>query len=259
MKTILIPFDFSKAAINAFKYAVEFASKEPKMSLYLLYILPEEVEQSEISEKLDEFIAPYQQPTNPEIKVMIEQGELTPVVLKVKKSLLIDLVIIGTRGLQVAREETSSGTSKFIKDADLPVLVVPVTTEKFSLKTIILTVGKEKIADRKVLYTLLEIARRFDAKVHLLTVDKGSELMGYSENDESNENIIEYFLEMFYSHHSFMENDDIEQGIKDYLEKYPAEMLAIMPKTHLKDGKASEGKLTQVLTLHSNQPLLVLD
>ncbi len=259
MNTILIPFDFSKAAINAFHYAIEFAMKEPTISLYLLHLLPEDGDKNEVSDKLDDFIAPYQQPMHPEIKVMIKQGELTPVVLKVREDFQIDLVIIGTRGLSVAREGMSSHTSEFIHDADLPVLVIPVTVKKFHLKTIILTVGKEKIADRKVLYTLLEIARRFGAKVHLLTVDKGAKVMGYSENDESNENTIEYFLEMFYSHHSFMENEDIEQGIKDYLKKHPADMLAIMPKTHLKDGKASEGKLTQVLTLHSHQPLLVLD
>ena len=119
--------------------------------------------------------------------------------------------------------------------------------------------GKEKIADRNVLFTLLDVARRFKAKVHLLTVDKGSKLMGYSEYDEINERTIEYFLEDFYSHHAYLENEDIEEGIKQYLESHNIDMLAIMPKTHLENGKASKGKLTNILTLHSDKPLLVLD
>ena len=112
---------------------------------------------------------------------------------------------------------------------------------------------------RTPLYVLLDVSRRFNARVHVLTVHQATVEMGYSEEDESNETTLQYFLEMFYSHHSFAENEDIEQGIKEYIEKYDIDMLAIMPKTHLKNNEASEGRLTRHLTLHSDIPLLVLD
>jgi hypothetical protein len=95
--------------------------------------------------------------------------------------------------------------------------------------------------------------------VHVLTVQKTPVEVAYSEVDESNENTLQYFLEMFYSHHSFAENEDIEKGILTYIEKNDIDMLAIMPNTHLKNGVASEGRLTRFLTLHTNVPLLVLD
>ena len=64
---------------------------------------------------------------------------------------------------------------------------------------------------------------------------------------------------MFYSHHSFAENEDIEQGINDYIQSRKMDMLAILPKTHLSEDQASEGRLTRLLTLHTDIPLLVLD
>ncbi|SFC39573.1 Nucleotide-binding universal stress protein, UspA family [Zunongwangia mangrovi] len=259
MKTVLIPFDFSKASLNALKYAVEFAKQKPIVTVYLLRILPENANEAEVKAKLDEVIADYNKPGFPEIKTLVKQGETAPVIVELRDELNIDLVIIGTRGSKVKREDMTSNTSKFIQQADLPVLVIPENSKYFSLKTIILTMGKEKIADRNVLFTLLDVARRFKAKVHLLTVDKGSKLMGYSEYDEINERTIEYFLEDFYSHHAYLENEDIEEGIKQYLESHNIDMLAIMPKTHLENGKASKGKLTNILTLHSDKPLLVLD
>ncbi|MCL6220092.1 universal stress protein [Zunongwangia pacifica] len=261
MKTVLIPFDFSKASLNALKYAVEFAKQKPIVTVYLLRILSEGADEDENEEKkkLYEVIAEYDKPEYPEIIPMVKQGKLAPVILKLREELNIDLVIVGTRGSKVERENMTSNTSKFVQQADLPVLVIPEKSKEFSLKTIVLTMGKEKIPDRNVLYTLLDIARRFKAKVHLLTVDKDSNLLGYSDYDEINEKTIEYFLEMFYSHHTFLENEDIEEGIKQYIENHNADMLAIMPKTHLEKPKASQGKLTNILTLHSDKPLLVLD
>ena len=84
-------------------------------------------------------------------------------------------------------------------------------------------------------------------------------MMGDSEYDEFNEKTIEYFLEMFYSHHTFIANEDIVEGINQYLEKQHIDMLAIMPKTHLEKDKASQGKLTNILTIYSEKPLLILD
>ncbi|MFD1079757.1 adenine nucleotide alpha hydrolase family protein, partial [Longispora fulva] len=122
-----------------------------------------------------------------------------------------------------------------------------------------LSVGQEHIADRSPLYVLLEVSRKFKAQVHVLTVQKTPVAVAYSEVDESNENTLQYYLEMFYSHHSFSENEDIEKGILEYIEKHDIDMVAIMPNTHLKIGEPSEGRLTRFLTLHSNVPLLVLD
>lgn len=259
MKNILIPFDFSEVSLNALEYAVKFADQDPHITLSLLHITDGTVREEEINERFREVIKKYESPLNPSFETYVRQGELTTTILNLQKELKIDLVIMGTKGAEIGEEDIATRTSRFVKEADLPVLVIPEKVKMFRLNTIILTIGREKIADRSPLYVLLDVSRKFKAQVHVLTVHKSQVASGYSEDDESNENTLQYFLEMFYSHHSFSESEDIEKGILEYIEKHDVDMLAIMPRTHLNNENASQGRLTNLLTLHTNVPLLVLD
>ncbi|MCY2686438.1 universal stress protein [Salinimicrobium sp. TH3] len=259
MKNILIPFDFSEVSKNALEYAVKFADKDPLINLFLLNIANSNNDLNASEENFKKIIKKYNKPLFPEIHTMVKTGELVPSIIQLQKELKIDLIIMGTRGANLEEENIKTTTSRLVQEADLPVLVIPEKYKKFRLNTIILSLGNEKIADRSPLYVLLEVSRRHNAQVHVLTIQQKEMAMGYSEDDESNENTLNYFLEMFYSHHSFHENEDIEKGILEYITKNDMDMLAIMPKTHLPGSEASPGRLTRLLTLHSNVPLLVLD
>ncbi|MGB7786843.1 MAG: universal stress protein [Salinimicrobium sp.] len=259
MKNILVPLDFSKVSINALDYAVKFAGQDPSIQLYLLHIKDGNLLEEQIKEKFDKLTKKYENPLNPQLHELVRSGELVSTIIEIQQKMEIDLIIMGTKGAEMGEEDLVTRTSRFVHEADLPVLVIPEKFKKFRLETIILSVGQERIADRSPLYVLLDVSRRFKARVHVLTVQKTPVAASYSEDDESNENTLQYFLEMFYSHHSFAENEDIEKGILEYIEKYDIDMLAIMPNTHLKNGIPSEGRLTRYLTLHTNVPLLVLD
>jgi hypothetical protein len=166
---------------------------------------------------------------------------------------------MGTKGAEKSEENEVSLTSKFVLAADLPVLVIPATYQQYQLQKIVLALGDEKIQDTSALNTLLDVSNASQAEVHVLTVSGNKEIMGYSRADQHNENTLQYYLEMFYSHHSFAENEDIVQGIDDYINKREIDMLAIMPRTHSKEGKPSKGRLTEAVTLKSNVPILILD
>lgn len=259
MKNILIPFDFSEVSKNALEYAVKFADKDPLINLFLLNVTNENSDTGTIRENLKKVIKKFRKPLSPEIYTLVQTGEFVPSIIQLQKELKVDLIIMGTRGAEPGEDNIATTTSKLVHEADLPVLVIPEKYKKFRLNTIILSLGNEKIADRSPLYTLLEVSRKHQAQVHVLTIQQKEMAMGYTEDDESNEATLNYFLEMFYSHHTFHESGDIEQGILDYIKKNDMDMLAIMPKTHLPGSEASPGRLTNLLTLHSNVHLLVLD
>lgn len=259
MKNILIPFDFSEVSKNALEYAVRFADKDPLINLFLLNIADGNTDVNATEENFSKVTKKYKKPLFPEIHTLIRTGELVPSIIQLQKELKIDLIIMGTRGAKPGEESIVTTTSRLVEEADLPVLVIPERYRKFRLNTIILSLGNEKIADRSPLYVLLEVSRKHKAQVHVLTIQQHEMAMGYSEDDESNEATLNYFLEMFYSHHTFHENEDIEKGLLEYIEKNDMDMLAIMPKNHLPGEDASPGRLTRLLTLHSNVPLLVLD
>lgn len=259
MKNILIPFDFSEVSKNALDYAVKFSDPDPSIALHLLHISDGSITTKEINERFEEVLAKYKSPLYPKLYPIVKKGNLIPSIIDIQEELNVDLIIMGTSGADLEEEDLVTRTSLFVQAADLPILVIPEKFKKFRLDSIILSMGQEEIADRSPLYMLLEVSRKFQAKVHVLTVQSTPVAVAHSEVDESNENTLQYFLDMFYSHHSFTENDDIEKGILGYIEKYDMDMLAIMPRTHLKNGEASQGRLTRFLTLHTNVPLLVLD
>ena len=108
-----------------------------------------------------------------------------------------------------------------------PVITVPNNKELETPKEIALVLGKEEIETPKLLELLLEIARAFNAKVHVLTIYKASI---YKEEVmvESNENMLDYYLEHFYSEHNFEQNEDVEQGILDFVVEKEIDLLAII-------------------------------
>lgn len=260
MKNLLVPFDFSDVSINALEYAIQFATGPEIAKINLLYITNSkmEVQEDELQNRFKELVQKYEGSTKPEISYHISTGDFTDTMVNFHKSLDIELIIMGTSGEQGAESEITK-TSKFVLDADLAVLVVPVSYKLFNLEKILLALGEDVMHDTSTLIMLLDVSRTFNAKVDVLTINRTTESAGYSEADESNENTLQYYLEMFYSHHSFSENEDILEGIDNYIKKNNVDLLAIMPKTHATDAQPSKGKLTREVTLKSAIPILILD
>ncbi len=258
IKKILIPFDFSKASKNALEYAVRFSGDDENIHLHLLYVAMPEQHRSKdvINKNFSELTGTYEKALKNPIVWSIGEGNLAETILANQKSKSSDLIIMGTKSIG-EEQDSDTNSSNLVMEADCPVLIVPEEDKEFSLEKIALTIGKNEIDDAKVLNILLDIARRFNAQVHVLTID--NEGSGYSPIDEKNETILEYYLENFYSHHSFPENTDIEEGILDYVENHEIDMLAIMPRNHTKRSTPSKGRLTKLLALHAQVPLLTLD
>lgn len=261
MKNLLIPFDFSEVSVNALNYAVKFAEGNHKKKIHLLYIYGSNIDfdQQELQEKFLSLIQEYKGVESPEIDFIIKTGNFTKTIVDVYKEREIDLVLMGTKGSEEGEESDVTRTSKFVLEADLPVLVIPVSQQYFKLEKILLALGEDIMHDNSTLNVLLDVSRNFSAKVDVLTVSRSAQSVGYSPADEANENTLQYYLEMFYSHHSFAENEDIIEGIDNYIRKNEVDMLAIMPKTHSKDSSPSKGKLTREITIKSNIPVLILD
>lgn len=260
MKNILVPFDFSKAAVNALEYAIKFADNDVNLTIYLLHILNGDEDKKKTVAKLKEAISKYNRPEAPYLKSIIREGDLSQTIIDLREELEAELIIMGTGGAPDPKcENIATCTSDFVQRADLPVLVIPESTTNFKIENIVLTVGKEKIIDTAPLHLLLDVSKKFNAKVQVLTVHKHEKDLGYTQDDQANESILQYYLESSYSQHAFVENEDITEGINEYIIKREMDMLAIMPNTHLKNGDSSKGRLTKLLTLYADIPLLILD
>lgn len=255
ISTILIPFDFTEISLRALKYAAHYVGNDEHLKIVLAHVSNDDTlvdfrKAFKSSEKK------YQKGLKNKIEWVSVSGELTDALIKLQKKEDIDLIIMGTSG---GSDLGPTNTSNLVLKADCPVLVVPSDFDEFRLKNIALVLGKEAIDDTGVLATLLDVARRFDAKVHVITIENRPETFGYSETDEKNENTIQYYLENFYSEHVFIENPNVLDGILNYATQRDIDVITILPRNHTKHSKPSEGQLTELLTLHSPIPILAID
>lgn len=256
-KKILVPYDFSIASENGVQYAIDFAGARPGVDLLICLIADEE--DPERFEKGRKFIL------SRITKIFRGEVSWTYLIPGSVKGLLekcdeekVDMVIIGTSGAR--GEATTTKTSELVLGAKFPVLVVPPgKREDFSLRRIALVLGPNEIDDPNLLHTLLQIARRFNATVTVLTIAGEGQNLGYTEEEERNEHLLEYYLESFYSHHVYIKNEDVVEGIFDYIEAHDIDMVAILPNKHVKKGTPSEGRLTRILAQQATTPLLTIE
>jgi len=255
VKKILIPFDFSEASLNALNYAVNFSNKEEEMELELLHIISSDIEViNNIDSDLKRIASKYTNDLKKPIKWSIHTTTLSDTVLKYQQQQKFDLIIMGTKG---THEDENTTTAKLIHKIDCSILVVPEKYKKFALKKIALTIDKNKINDTDILKILLDTTRRFDASVEVITILNNES--AYSNADDHNENLLQYYLENFYSDHSFIRSSDIEKGIFDFVKDHNIDMLTILPRNHAKKMTPSKGKLVNLIAKHSKIPVLALD
>ncbi|MDT0605749.1 universal stress protein [Croceitalea rosinachiae] len=260
IKKILIPFDFTEPALAALSYTLDFIGFENPIQVQAVYASTSEVsdfDKKKAEEDFDNIVKSLNKRTTLKPQILVAVGDLVDVILTTRKEQKSDLVIMGTLG-DISIDAHVTNTSKLVLEVDCPVITIPFGSEIMVPKEIALVLGKEEIEDPKVLSLLLQIARSFNAKVHVLTIYKES-IYGENVIVESNEDTLEYYLEHFYSEHNFEKNQDIEQGILDYIEEKNIDLLAILPRNHAQKTKASEGRLTKLLTLHSTVPVLTID
>ena len=254
ISTILVPFDFSETAQKALGYVAEFTGRNDDIQIVLAHISKDGNFKTP-QERIEELEEKYHAVLKNKLEWVTREGTLTEALLDIRKTKEIDLVIMGTHGTH--REETN--TSKLVMAAECPVLVIPVDYKDFQLKRIALVLGKEEIDEPGDLGILLEVARRFNAKVHVVTIANEPGSYGYSKEDEKNENTIAYYLENFYADRVFIKNTDIVDGILSYASKKNMDLIAILPRNHTRHSDPSEGQLTQLLTLESKIPVLAID
>lgn len=260
LNKILVPFDFSEASLNALEYVANFVGTERSVEILALYVSAMQIDEVD-EKKLERDFEKVLESINMKLKVVPKfktlTGNVTRTILSTQQSSGADLIMMGTMGDKVT-DEAITNTSKLVLDANCPVISIPYGCPIREPKNIALVMGGEKIEDKEVLKTLLDIARTFDSKVHVLTIYKESVYDEAMAGDNS-ENLLEYYLEHFYAEHTFSKNQDVEEGILEYINEKNIDMLSILPRNHAERSTPSEGRLTKLLTLHSEIPVLALD
>lgn len=233
MKKILFPTDFSEVANNAFVHALEFA-KVVHAELVLLHtfelpvydnqffpenyaVIYDSLELSQFDVFKDEIpklraIAEAHHLDKIKMTHRLMDGDLLSNIRKSIKEDKIDFVIMGTSGATGWEAFfVGTNTGSVITGIDIPMLCVPLEAKFKKIKTIGFTT-RFRAKDKKALKTVLDIAKKTNAKVKCLYVKTSS-------SDVSKETIEKWETELMQEPIEFfvITSDAVKETILDFI------------------------------------------
>jgi len=185
MKKILVPCDFSDSAMQAFRFAVELATKSGgEITLAHIIELPvmhdtalaptlnfEEAflkDMKESAEKNFDTMKEKWAKGGPTVNTIVEYGPIHVVILQIINDKGIDLLVMGTRGASGFKEfMVGSNTEKVVRSSPVPVISIKKEVTFDSIKNIVFP---NTLADGQgdLITRVKDLQNLFDAKLHLV-------------------------------------------------------------------------------------------
>jgi nucleotide-binding universal stress UspA family protein len=272
MKSILVPTDFSSCADNAIRYAIELARyTNAKLILFNVYqsqvvpaevpvVLPIEEIAADAMKALKVTVSNLQKKYNYKVRLECETAWGLPVeeIKLFAEKNKIDLIVMGAQGTgYIAERLIGSVTASLIRKAKCPVLSIDQHIKFKEIKKIVFACDYAETKNNEVLKPLKKIFQLFKAHIYILNV--GSEMESTPAITKAVAGIkLDHSLEGFDHSFHFVENDNITEGIDDFVEKNKADLVVMIPRVHttLKDLFSEPN--TKRMSFHSKVPLLTM-
>jgi len=273
MKKILVPIDFSEAAMNAFRYALKIAENlnwemevlhvykyplvDPYMPVHILDSLSKEQQKKATADFVD-----YVQNLAKEDHKLLEKismnyrlqmGFGTEEILEIAKEIRADMIIMGTTGASgIKAMFLGSVAGEVIEKAKCPVLAIP-KLAKFdgSIKKIAFPTDFEQ-KNHKALDYLEELANQLEAEINCFHIDLS--------NTEQYNHKMQQFAKQHntYKKTNFevIEGNDLLEGMEKYAKEKEADVLAMV--THKRNffKKFFSSSHAKQLSYKSTLPIL---
>lgn len=234
MKNILVPTDFSSAADIALRYAIQLATRFTA-KLYILNsyeiphsgatmmvsindLLQEESQKGlkRLKEKISEDYPEMQ------IQTISMQGALDVCVQKSIDEFGLDLVVMGTTGASgIEGKLFGSNTTNMIRNITAPMLVLPHDAEIDNPCKIAISTDFKFEIDDEIYNPVREIALNYGAKINFINVT--------TEYEEEQLSAME---KKFGMDVDFVYNENVEEGIREYLSDKKVDLLVIVAEKH---------------------------
>lgn len=270
---ILLPTDFSDNAWSAAMYALKLYSNEP-CTFYLLhnwtftnsgsrtYITShyldtlKEASKKRLEELKDQLKAESTN-ANHQFDIVYSTGSLMPTIKKAIKAHNINLVIMGTKGATGAKEILfGSNTVNVINKIRLcPVLVVPDSHQFEPPKQIAFPTDFNRFYGEELL-PLKQLSKLYNAKIKIVHIN-GTENLTKKQN--YNLAMLKAYLENYQSSLHWMPDFGTkEQAIKDFIEEFKIDVLAMINYKHSFIEKLTKEPVINKIGFHPVVPFLVI-
>ncbi len=268
MKKIMVATDYSESASNAVEYGLSLANHFGSL-LSLVSAVDEPYSGAAgVLVDMKDHIRQEAMETMGKVKKEISgrlrdgatidmhtvDGEVGSTLTRVAKAKNYDLIVMGTRGSDAARELfTGSAANSVIKNSKLPALIVPTAAKFREPKRILFSVDERAFAGAHVLAPLLEIVRAYDAELVIYHGDEDGDGKGYDPR------LTEYLAGV---PHRFEvrsgKTDNISEGIRKASEQHGTDLLVMVYHDHGFFGRLFNESTVSKVVFDSQVPMLVL-
>lgn len=266
MKKILLPTDFSKASEKAIHYALalfddtacEFTflntygtNVQPEIALYILEDL--RINAESLMERFLAGIKKFDNQSYHTFKTEFMPVSPASAIEILNQTHHYDLVVIGASGTGNNLFFGSVATD-VIRNVPANTLVIPANAAINPVKNVVLAVDYEQIGDFNVFENLKDLLTRKNAKLTFLTILKDNEasdkLDGLAKFEYHN------FFENIKTDDYFIKNEDVEKGIKEFLDIHRVDLLIMLSRHHSFLDVIFNRSATRKFAYHPSVPLL---
>ncbi|CAM1342056.1 universal stress protein [Tenacibaculum aestuarii] len=273
MKNILIPYNFSEAAINALNYTKQLF-KGVEATVYLLDVYVSQPSELLSDEKNDKWFNEMDNEIEDELKYLLEvlnreessftyqslvtSNSLTKAVTKTIEEKNIDVVVTGTKGAK-SLEETFIGTNtmKMINAIDnCPLIVVPMNYKYKSIDQIVFSTNYKRLYAKKELQFLINLSLLKKSGLEVVNLSEETFL---TENQQRNKVKLRELLQDLNVTYKKIDWEGSEtQTIEKHIDETQSELLVLLNHKYNFFNRLLEENVIKKSAFHSKIPILIL-
>lgn len=271
MKSILVATDFSAPSKNAARYAAQLAKLAgAKLTILHAYLLPTPVSevpyvmvsvdelQKDNEKAAGELAEELRAISGGEVVPMVTIGMPADEVVYQSKEIGADLVVAGMRGESTVLDKlVGSTTSAILRKSHIPVLVIPTGRTFEPISQITYATDYSYTMNLRCLKTLKEITRLHpETQLTVVNIQRPGEIM--TAEQISGKVRLEPMLEEMKHEYQTRENINVEDGLSQFLDTNPSQMLVMVAHKHNWWERLVSGSHTGHMIHKINIPYLVL-
>jgi len=273
MKTILVPTDFSDAARNASRYAIELAkSLNYKVLLFHVFNIPVLVNgdfsttemldigqmEQEQMERLQDEATLLKGNSDVVIDCKAMSGFTVDEISVIEQKEKPDLIVMGLNPTGMISEFVfGSITTDVVKNTQTPVIIVPEATQFKQIDKIVFASDLKMETEMTMHEPLKDLLDAFHSNIAILNVVKEQADKIGKDDGVSGRRIEKYFENREHMYH-FLENNDIIAGISEFIVTQDIDMITMIPQKHNLIERLFKESNTQKMAFQVDVPLLTL-
>jgi nucleotide-binding universal stress UspA family protein len=224
-RNVLVPYDFTTAAVTAAQYAIDIA-KTLGAEVNLLHITKDSKENKKATVKFEKILSELNLLMgDPKVNTIVKKGDIFEDIASVGKELHSSIIIMGTHGAKGMQKVFGSFAIKVITSTHIPFIIVQDGNKFTSTKDIIFPIDytKESLQIEQVISA---IAGQAKSKVHLLS-EKYSDTTYKIKSAVHHEVVTKQFNEKAIEYHKAYINDFAAKDIVKYAKKNNCDLIGI--------------------------------